>query len=68
MNYSASLPTILVFAAFVGAVLGLSFYLGGKAKSARATSPPHGRSTGSSTASPSPATTCRPRRSSASAA
>jgi cation/acetate symporter len=34
MNYSASLPTILVFAAFVGAVLVLSFYLGAKAKTA----------------------------------
>jgi cation/acetate symporter len=34
MNYSASLSTVLVFAAFVGAVLVLSFYLGAKAKTA----------------------------------
>jgi len=33
--YEFSAVTFAVFAAFVGSVLGLSFYLGAKAKSAR---------------------------------
>ena len=43
MIYETSWTAIGVFALFVAVVLGISFYLGAKAKSAAATTPPTGR-------------------------
>src|ERR1043165_995050 len=43
MHYTFSWPPFLVFAFFVGTVLGLSFYLGKKAKSAKGYYAAHGQ-------------------------
>src|SRR5947208_2441674 len=43
MNYSVSPIAIIVFLVFVGFVLGISFYLGSKAKSARGYFAAHGQ-------------------------
>jgi cation/acetate symporter len=43
MNYSASPTAVFVFLLFVGFVLGISFYLGSKAKSARGYFAAHGQ-------------------------
>src|ERR1043165_4369880 len=43
MHYTFSWPPFLVFAFFVGTVLGLSFYLGKKAKSAKGYFAAHGQ-------------------------
>ena len=61
MIYSPSSLAVGVFAFFVLVVLGISFYLGAKAKSASGYYAAHGQIPGSSTASRSPATTSRRR-------
>jgi Na+(H+)/acetate symporter ActP len=67
MLYQPSTLAVAVFFAFVGVTLGLSFWLGRKAKSSAGYFAAHGEILGSSTASRSPAITFRRRRSSASA-
>jgi cation/acetate symporter len=47
VKYDFSWTAFVVFAAFVGAVLGLSFFLGRKAKSASGYYAAHGQTTGS---------------------
>ena len=66
--YETSYTAIGVFAFFVAVVLGISFYLGREGQiGQRLLRRARPDSTGSSTASPSPAIISRPRRSSASA-
>ena len=66
--HNSSTLAICVFLFFVAVVLGISFYLGAKAKSAQGYFAAHGRFPGLSTAWRSRETTSRPLRSSASAA